>query len=665
MQYSKLLILLLVLICPAYVFAQERTDTLDAVRVAALMRNGLISSPQLTVDSSNLKERGLSEIKDVLNSMAGVSVRDFGGLGGLKTVSVRNMGAHHTSVSYDGISLSDTQSGMVDLNMLPMDNVQCISVGMGSGSLKSSARELLSASSLAISREKPVFADGKRNMAEVSAKAASFGTWGLSALLQQKLGKRDALEADASWASSQGNYPYTYNNGSSIVGESRLGADARQGSAELNYHHADIVSAKARYFGSERGLPGPVIFYTQHPTERLLTHNSSVSIVYNPLHHSKDEVRKRPVDLRLNAAWLRQYDCHTDTSALYSEKQRNTYLQNEYAFGALVHSDAVRDLELAFATDFYCNTLSSNIPECRFPLRLNSVSALSAQYSPAFAKGLIFTAHFTWTRVWEKFRTASESSAEGLDIKRPGGYAGLVWKKESGMHSIMLRGSWKNTFRLPTFNDLYYSRVGNSSLRPEKMKQFNIGAGYCMGGTVFRFELAADAYHYNVKDKIVAVPTLFIWKMQNVGKVRMNGVDIAAHGNLQASDWLRLALDANFSWQKAIDLSDAESKSYGHQTAYTPEFTGYYRFGFISKWFTLNYTALFVGERYVLGQNIAANRMPPYADHGLSLNKEFHLKNVRLYACLEALNLGGNNYQIIRHYPMPGRTFRLSLQLKF
>lgn len=663
MQYSKLLILLLILIYPAFVFAQERTDTLDAVRVAALMRKGLISSPQLTVDSANLKERGLSEIKDVLNSMAGVSVRDFGGLGGLKTVSVRNMGAHHTSVSYDGISLSDTQSGMVDLNMLPMDNVQSISVGMGSGSLRSSARELLSASSLVLKREKPVFSEGRKTRAEAAVKAGSFGFWGLSAAVQQKVGKRDALEADASWASSQGRYPYTYSNGSSTVSEKRLGADAMQGSAELNYHHSDIVSAKARFFASERGLPGPVIFYTQHPTERLLTHNSSVSITYNPLHHLKNKAGKLPADLRLNAAWVRQFDRHTDTSALYSEKQRNVYLQNEYALGALVHSDAIRNLELAFATDFFCNTLYSNIPECRFPLRLNSVSALSAQYSPDFAKGLVFTGHFTFTRVKESFHKAGDK--EGLDVKRPGGYAGVIWKKESGKHSYMLRASWKNTFRLPTFNDLYYARVGNSSLRPEKMNQLNIGAGYSIGGPVFRFELTADAYHYNVKDKIVAVPTLFIWKMQNVGKVRMNGVDIAAHGNLQIADWLRLALDANFSWQKAIDLSDAESKSYGHQTAYTPEFTGYYRFGFISKWFTLNYTALFIGERYVLGQNIAANRMPPYADHGLSLNREFSLKKLRLYASLDALNLGGKNYQIIRHYPMPGRTFRLSLRLKF
>ena len=659
----KLLIIFLVLLCCSAVSAQERTDTLDAVRVAASMRNGHISAPQLTVDSSALKERGLSEIKDVLNSMAGVTVRDFGGIGGLKTVSVRNMGAHHTSVSYDGIPLSDTQSGMVDLNMLPMDNVQCISVGMGSGSLRSSARELLSASSLTIGRKKPVFGEGRKTKVEAAAKGASFGTWGLSAAIQQKLGIADALEADASWTSSRGNYPYTYYNGSSIVSEKRLGADAMQGSAELNYHHSDIVSAKARYYGSERGLPGPVIFYTQHPTERLLTHNSSVSIVYNPLHHSKNEARNHPVDLRLNAAWLRQYDRHTDTSALYSEKQRNIYLQNEYAVGALVHSEAVKNLELAFATDFYCNTLSSSIPECRFPLRLNSVSALSAQYSPDFAKGLTFTAHFTFSRVKENFRTSSERATEGLDVMRPGGYAGLVWKKESGRQGIMVRGSWKNTFRLPTFNDLYYARVGNSSLKPEKMNQFNVGAGYSIGGPLFRFELTADAYHYNVKDKIVAVPTLFIWKMQNVGKVRMNGVDVAAHCNVQAAEWLRLAVDANFSWQKAIDLSDPSSKNYGHQTAYTPEYSGYFRFGLISKWFTLNYTALLVGERFVLGQNIAANRLAPYADHGLSLNKEFNLKKAKFYACLEALNLGGKNYQVIRHYPMPGRSFRISLRL--
>ena len=44
----------------------------------------------------------------------GVTVKDYG-IGGLKTVSVRSLGANHTTVSYDGIALTDVQSGQIDI----------------------------------------------------------------------------------------------------------------------------------------------------------------------------------------------------------------------------------------------------------------------------------------------------------------------------------------------------------------------------------------------------------------------------------------------------------------------------------------------------------------------------------------------------------------------
>ena len=41
-----------------------------------------------------------------------------------------------------------------------------------------------------------------------------------------------------------------------------------------------------------------------------------------------------------------------------------------------------------------------------------------------------------------------------------------------------LRFFYKDIFRLPTFNDLYYGQIGNRDLNPEKSKQFNLGLTY-------------------------------------------------------------------------------------------------------------------------------------------------------------------------------------------
>ena len=85
---------------------------------------------------------------------------------------------------------------------------------------------------------------------------------------------------------------------------------------------------------------------------------------------------------------------------------------------------------------------------------------------------------------------------------------------------------YKNTFRVPTFNDLYYLRIGNTSLRPEKAREYNIGVTW--NGKPFSFtdflSITLDGYYNEVTDKIVAFPSTYVWKMQNYGTVHITGL---------------------------------------------------------------------------------------------------------------------------------------------
>jgi len=77
------------------------------------------------------------------------------------------------------------------------------------------------------------------------------------------------------------------------------------------------------------------------------------------------------------------------------------------------------------------------------------------------------------------------------------------------------------------------------------------------------------------------------------------------------------------------------------------------------------YTVIGVGERYVLLQNIPANRIEGYAEHTFSLSREFTGKNFRLRLQAELVNFTDEQYDIIKYYPMPGRSYRLSATLRF
>ena len=74
---------------------------------------------------------GMHSMTDALKHMAGLSVRDYGGAGGMKTVSVRGIGARHTAVVYDGIALSDCQTGEIDLSRYSLDHLSSVSLVIG------------------------------------------------------------------------------------------------------------------------------------------------------------------------------------------------------------------------------------------------------------------------------------------------------------------------------------------------------------------------------------------------------------------------------------------------------------------------------------------------------------------------------------------------------
>jgi len=93
---------------------------------------------------------------------------------------------------------------------------------------------------------------------------------------------------------------------------------------------------------------------------------------------------------------------------------------------------------------------------------------------------------------------------------------------------LYARAMMKSTFRLPTFTDCYYRRMGNPSLNPEKATLYDIGLTWNIGGHgVLKYlSVTADGYYNHVTDKIVAYPTTYIWRMANFGKVEAWGADV-------------------------------------------------------------------------------------------------------------------------------------------
>ena len=128
-------------LCAVSLSAQEvvrdtitgKVHQIEKVTVTARrLPNKVTSSvPIQTLSQQDISQLGIQNMADAVRRFAGAKEKDYGGIGGLKTVSVRNMGAAHTAVSYDGVVVSNCQAGQIDIGRFSLDNVSVLSLNIG------------------------------------------------------------------------------------------------------------------------------------------------------------------------------------------------------------------------------------------------------------------------------------------------------------------------------------------------------------------------------------------------------------------------------------------------------------------------------------------------------------------------------------------------------
>jgi outer membrane cobalamin receptor len=77
-------------------------------------------------------------------------------------------------------------------------------------------------------------------------------------------------------------------------------------------------------------------------------------------------------------------------------------------------------------------------------------------------------------------------------------------------------------------------------------------------------------------------------------------------------------------------------------------------------WINVGYTLNLVGKRYFLAQNIPANEIEGYNEHTATLWREFDIHRCKLRLQGEIINLTDAQYEVIKYYPMPGRSWRIT-----
>ena len=227
---------------------------------------------------------------------------------------------------------------------------------------------------------------------------------------------------------------------------------------------------------------------------------------------------------------------------------------------------------------------------------------------------------------------------------------------------------------MPTFNDLYYTNIGNAFLRPESAIQYDLGVRV-FGKAKLGFNdnealtgsLEAHLYHNSVHDKIVAYPKgqQFRWTMLNLGRVHIDGINVQAQGSWMALKNLRFSSRLQYTYQRARDVTDKNTSYYGDQIPYTPWHSGSATLMADYKAWDLAYNFVYTGERYCQQENILYNHVEPWYTSDVHLSWRHTFDRTLCKATLEVNNLFDQQYDVIINYPMPGRNFNVTIQCEF
>jgi len=646
-------------------FAQDKADTVKSLRPVSVSRERKQNPSASIVPVQLLNQEALQEINaetiaGAAKYFSGVLIKDYGGIGGLQSISVRSLGALNTGLVYDGISIADAQTGQSDLGKFSATFVQSLELDQGNPQqIPLPARIYASASVLSFTSNTFNTVNFTQSKWLAGINAGSFGLWQPYAGLYLPLNKNLVVSANAQATWAKGNYPFYIDNGMFSQKTTRSNSDIQAFQGEINivnrFADSSVLQTKIWNYRSERGLPGSVIFFNDIAAQRLQDNDLFVQSRYlkkfNP-----------STTLLVSAKYSSLYTRYTDPNFLNNAGGLDDqYTQNEL-YGSLALSQQMgKYFSFSLATDMASTHLSANINQFATPTRTSLWNVLVMQFNKSHWQ---LNASLLNTNINDK--TLSGPAASNINKFTP---ALALGYKPSPQSPWLCRFFYKDIFRMPTFNDLYYTYISNVNrkLLPEYSNQFDVGFTYSknLRSSLSQISISVDGYYNDIKDKIVAVPSqnLFIWTMENIGKVRIQGIDLNGQANGKISPEWKWTARIAYTLQQAIDVTDPSAAEYKNQIPYTPSQSGSALAAFYYKNWSAGYSLIFSGTRYTLGENDPSNQLPAWNTQDIYISRQVNFRDFSTTLKGEINNLFNEQYDIVHYYPMPGRSYKISITL--
>jgi len=580
---------------------------------------------------------------EILQNIQGVYIKDSGGLGNTKTISLRGSSSGQVVILLDGQRINNPQTGLVDLSTLSLEGVKSVEVVRGSNSALYGADAIGGVVNI-ITRDNNHQDTGLKG--SVKSTAASFGTRSFESNLSFAAPVWD-VSASGKILSSEGDFTFTDNYGTEKIRENadieskdfhiragiKPGEQAFMRQLELNYRHNR----------SERGAPGTIEPY--YYKARMWDRNNQLNFLYSGKTFSFRH------DLRWQNyyydSWSRYFndesaqkvDTRFKTRTYGSEIQLRSILREwtTLTYGSGIRFDNVEDyqeLTDRLRTSSYLFFVSENLFTVnRFGLsRISLVPSVRYDFNSDYPDKL------------------SPKIGTVLNF-------GKKW-------TISLKMNTGMSFRAPTFNDLYWPEDawtrGNPDLKPESGWDWDMGARLFFP-VLNGINIESTLFDSRMSDLILWQENAGLWTPDNVQKARIKGLE----NSVQFSPWKEfIHINANYTYMDARNLTKGSAREENKILVYRPKHTGNITTTFTRHPVNLIYQYQYVSRSFTDATNVWNNSLSPYHLSNMTIGVVKTIKQISLEMNLQLKNIFDQDYRAVKNMPVPGREWRISLKVE-
>jgi len=587
------------------------------------------------IDRQTIERTNGSTLADALKNSGSVFLKEYGANAALKTLSIRGSASEHVLVLVNGNRFNNFQNNLVDLSLIPLDDIERIEIVRGGNSALYGADAL--GGVVNILTRLP--GAGSRVRTEMSG-----GSFGYERYLMTAQGRMGGIGLSAGYGSERGRDDFEYPS-ASVPG----GYGTRQNSdfirrqifltGDVETDDRSSLTVSLQDMNANRGAPGPAGPF-ESLSARQDDHDFNIMANYSDAHIDR-------LNIAVRSSVHYNYETFVDPNPGFpiDSRYKNLYanFNPQVQFLLSPSQKIIGGIDLAEGT-LDGNDFDSKITRVQKGIYVSSESQFDFDREAFDRLSLFATLRFD--HVTDVAQAFTPKFGMNIRVLKAG--------------DIRIRANGGGNFRSPTFNDLYYHGFSNPNLKAEYSTSFDAGVMASLPLQDVESDFDASYFYLDTRDRIFF--DLRTYLPENIGRVESKGWEFNYTGRLLRS---LLVAKMHYAITDAIKKNPTRDNdlTVGNRLPYIPYEMAGFSISATPGDVAISLTHAIVGGRFTDDTN--AEELPAYGLTNGTIAIHQTLGAWQLIFKGEVNNVFDVEYEVFKDYPVPKRNYRMTVGLEY